>query len=148
MSAELDKKLETQNNKIASFEEQMRTQGKKRDQLMMCVVQLTNNCIMKKDINNVTATNSSLKVTIHSLLTRIENIESASNILGPAIPPDPNKNIILQSSSPLAESNKKRQKSIDPVCNTPNIIMGTQDKTTESPRKQKELHPRLRRTAN
>eukprot|EP00957_Ditylum_brightwellii_P155612 11845463-Ditylum_brightwellii.AAC.1 len=66
-------------------------------------------------------------MTIDTLRTQIENIESASNILGPAIPPDPNKNIIPQSSSPLMESNKKRQKSIDPVCNTLNVIMGTQN---------------------
>eukprot|EP00957_Ditylum_brightwellii_P171183 13031576-Ditylum_brightwellii.AAC.1 len=69
MSAELDKKLEAQNDKIASLEEQMRTQGRKIDQLMTCVVQLTNNCITNKDIDNMAAANSSLKVTIDSLLT-------------------------------------------------------------------------------
>eukprot|EP00957_Ditylum_brightwellii_P112867 8605509-Ditylum_brightwellii.AAC.1 len=60
------------------------------------------------------ATNSSLSVHIDGLRAWIANIESESNTPGLTIPPDPNKGTVHRSNSPLAESNKKRQKGFDP----------------------------------
>eukprot|EP00957_Ditylum_brightwellii_P055236 4186741-Ditylum_brightwellii.AAC.1 len=59
-----------------------------------------------------------------------------------------NKGPVTRSSSPLNESHKKRQKSTDPVCNTSNVIMGSQDLITNNISKQKELCPRCGRTAD
>eukprot|EP00957_Ditylum_brightwellii_P150008 11424316-Ditylum_brightwellii.AAC.1 len=55
----------------------------------------------------------------------------------------------VRSTSPPAESHKKRHKSLETVCNTPNIIMGSQEQTqlTSTPQK-KELHPCCSQTAD
>eukprot|EP00957_Ditylum_brightwellii_P092826 7067633-Ditylum_brightwellii.AAC.1 len=55
----------------------------------------------------------------------------------------------VRSPSLPAESHKKRHKSLVTVCNTPNIIMGSQEQTqlTSNPQK-KELRQRCSQTAD
>eukprot|EP00957_Ditylum_brightwellii_P026719 2021052-Ditylum_brightwellii.AAC.1 len=72
-------------------------------------------------------------------------MECAGKPNGPTEPPDTNRSREQSLSSP-AESHKRRQKNFDPLCNTPNVIMGSQNSNINT--KQQELCPRCRRTAD
>eukprot|EP00957_Ditylum_brightwellii_P108806 8299721-Ditylum_brightwellii.AAC.3 len=85
---------------------------------------------------------------IDQLRAWIEHIEGDSKVPDPPITPDTTKGTAPRSNSPPAESIKKRQKGTNPVCNTSNVIMGSQDNAPDPPCKQKEPRLRHRRMAN
>eukprot|EP00957_Ditylum_brightwellii_P010421 788198-Ditylum_brightwellii.AAC.1 len=82
------------------------------------------------------ASHNVLAMQINSIRARIENIERENCIPGTLVTMGP------------TNTDKKRQKSTNPVCNTPNVIMGLQYHVIVTPSKQHELCPRHRRTAD
>eukprot|EP00957_Ditylum_brightwellii_P135473 10329321-Ditylum_brightwellii.AAC.1 len=112
-------------------------------QLINSIAQIGQRCEESATIAQVTTINASqqmLTSDVAKLRARLEQMERAGKPNGPTEPPDTSRSG-EQSLSPPVESHKKRQKNFDPVCNTPNVIMGSQNNNTIT-RKQQELRPR------
>eukprot|EP00957_Ditylum_brightwellii_P168845 12851837-Ditylum_brightwellii.AAC.1 len=91
---------------------------------------------------------------VNTLCARIENIKQTINTLGSPKSTNPFETvgkypIKARSISPPAEAHKKWHKSLSKVCNTPNIIMGSQELTqTQTSTQKKELRPCSSQTAD
>eukprot|EP00957_Ditylum_brightwellii_P091120 6937252-Ditylum_brightwellii.AAC.1 len=112
-------------------------------QLINSITQIGQRCEESATIAQVPTINASqqmLTLDVAKLRTRLELMERAGKPNGPTEPPDTSRSR-EQSLSPPAESHKRRQKNFDPVCNTPNVIMGSQRSNTII-RKQQKLCPR------
>eukprot|EP00957_Ditylum_brightwellii_P140814 10726422-Ditylum_brightwellii.AAC.1 len=119
LSDKLEGKFKAQNVKIDQVDEHLKILDGKLDQLVNSMTQVATNCATTKDLTAIAAVNTALVAQINSLRDRIEQIEENSSILRPPITPKTPKGLMTRSCSPLVESYKKRQKSTDPVCNTP-----------------------------
>eukprot|EP00957_Ditylum_brightwellii_P014200 1069586-Ditylum_brightwellii.AAC.1 len=132
MSKELDPKFKEQTEKIHNLEEKMTAQDGKLDSLLVSMVLITKNVITEKDINSLAANNNALMMQENTLCTQIESIEQTTNTLGSPKSTNLFKTvgkypIKTRSTSPPAETHKKLHESLDKVCNTPNIIICSQE---------------------
>eukprot|EP00957_Ditylum_brightwellii_P037483 2834708-Ditylum_brightwellii.AAC.1 len=118
-------------------------------QLINSIAQIGKRCEESATIAQVTTINASQQMLTSDaakLRARVEQMECAGKPNRPTEPPDTSRSG-ERSLSPPAESHKKRQKNFDPVCNAPNVIMGSQNSNTII-RKQQELYPRHGRKAD
>eukprot|EP00957_Ditylum_brightwellii_P067711 5139836-Ditylum_brightwellii.AAC.1 len=132
ISKELDTKFKEQKEKIDNMDERLIKQDGKMDNLLASMALLTQNVITEKDINPLAVNNNALMIQVNALCAQIEHIERTTTIL--SSPKSLNSFEIVgkypskaRSTSPPAEMHEKRHNSLDKVCNTPNIIMGSQE---------------------
>eukprot|EP00957_Ditylum_brightwellii_P105201 8019170-Ditylum_brightwellii.AAC.1 len=148
-SDNLDRKIDNLVLHGERMDAQMKTTNENMAQLINSIAQIGKRCKESATIaqvTTITASQQMLTLDVAKLCARVEQMERAGKPNRPTEPPD-NSRSGERSLSPPAESHKKRQKNFDPVCNTPNVIKGSQDSNTII-RKQKELHPRCGQMAD
>eukprot|EP00957_Ditylum_brightwellii_P045436 3444562-Ditylum_brightwellii.AAC.1 len=131
--------------------------GEQLDAIMNILNSHTGSMVSQQKLNEETsriaANNNQVQMRLTMLTARIEQMERANtpseSFSSPVTPnADEKQPSKMRSTSPPAESHKKRHKSLDTVCNTQNTIMGSQEQTqpTSTPQK-KELRPHRSQTA-
>eukprot|EP00957_Ditylum_brightwellii_P201672 15326696-Ditylum_brightwellii.AAC.2 len=143
MSKELDVWFQDQAEKIEHVDEALQSQNTKLDNLVVGMDAITKNVATAQGIQGMAASNNALVIQQNTICARIKNIERKNNISGPPSSPDitnttTNGAAKTRPSSLSVESHKKQHKSLNKVCNTPNIIMCSQEQASNQ---KKELHP-------
>eukprot|EP00957_Ditylum_brightwellii_P106367 8114681-Ditylum_brightwellii.AAC.1 len=110
MYKELDARFNDQAEKIGNLDEKIESQAGKLDSLLVSMTSITKNVATDQNIKSMLAisTHSWSRQTIFQTLTAFCK---------------------ARPNNPPVESLKKRHKSLDDVCYTPNIIMGSQEQT-------------------
>eukprot|EP00957_Ditylum_brightwellii_P119397 9108475-Ditylum_brightwellii.AAC.1 len=98
---------------------------------------------LNKETSRFIALNNGMHMDMTMLRAKFEQLEKThkvqTSLITPVTPNAEEKQALkARSTSPSAESHKRRHKSLDIVCNTPNVIMGSQQPPNIS---KKELRP-------
>eukprot|EP00957_Ditylum_brightwellii_P032158 2438352-Ditylum_brightwellii.AAC.1 len=142
----IDRKFNTRAVKIDGLECTMKKQGAMLETLVAGVNAVMTKTATTEHLREISRAQTLAFVQINKVYARLEKIEQNPPL---ALPTEslkkgghPSK---IRAPSPPAELHKKQQKSAEKECNTPNIIMESQD---SNPSKQIELRPRCGCTAN